>query len=466
MAAQTPARTGFARAAAPKPNRGGQGGTSHLLLALVVVAVIGYVWWRQRQPPAEVTRPQAEAATAQPMTAAERAQVEADLATCKKRGISTGSCQVDPGNNTVYLHCNSGYYGDNCEDLCATGASTALVYKAGYESGAPSAATCVCPSTSHFRDANVVGGCRLGSPEGSQCAPGWHGTHCDQTGAHKDCGAHGKQSATTGDCVCTDGYQGALCNRPADYCTGSDAGATYDAASDSCKCTGAWTGAQCNVPPNCGSRGTLDRTTMKCTCKPGYAGSTCSECAAGYEKASDGTCAKLLDGNSTSLTLTNGSNSGTLPLCKIHDLRNGANKNQGCPTLNDLYPQVNGCSKWDCFKNGNGTILMDSIEVPQGVGLDTYYTGVTGAEEISTLQVGGAAATVEAGGSWSHDVCSGNPAWEPRCDAARAQSGECTYTWGNSGSWTNAGDLVGWEVCSRPGYKITGCATDVAPCAP
>ena len=412
----------------PSPaTRAGGGSSLVLILVALVAAALGYMWWRQQQKETpEVTRAQAQQTTAGPMTPAERARVQQDMVTCKARGISTGSCEVDPADNTVHLHCNAGYYGKGCANKCATGTGRALVYKAGFEEGAPSAASCVCPSASHFRDADVVNGCRLGTLQGSACETGWHGEKCDQTGAHKDCGAHGKQSATTGDCVCTDGYEGELCQRPKDYCTSTDAGATYDAATDACKCTGGWSGAQCTSKITCGAQGTYDATTNKCVCKPGFTGARCTD----------------IDGTTASLTLTNGSNSGTLSLCKIHDLKNGANKNKGCPTLNDLYPFVNGCSKSDCFKNGNGTILMDSIEMPEGVGLDTYPNS----------------------GSWARDVCTGNPEWKPRCNTARSQAGECTYTWGNSGSWTGAGDLAGWKVCSQPGYKITGCGTDVEAC--
>lgn len=257
-----------------RPSRSGGGGGSLLLLlvVLVVAAVGGYVYYTKfmdagdSEPPATPIKPMPDAATLKQMTDA-----------CVQRGIQHGKCQLNAATNEVSAMCHNGYYGLNCSKKCMTGGTKATKYTAGFEGGVAGAATCVCPSTYHFKNADPQSGCETGSDTGDQCEAGYHGENCDKTGEFVNC-QNGTQNATTGACDCRDGWQGEMCQYPKDWCTKKDAGATMPAST--CVCSAEYKGARCTEAAagyvaECQNGGTLSTDKTSCSCVAPYYGEQC-----------------------------------------------------------------------------------------------------------------------------------------------------------------------------------------------
>ena len=147
--------------------------------------------------------------------------------------------------------------------------------------------------------------------------------------ANVNCGSHGTCNPTDGSCTCADGYTGALCqvapdngsgdgdeggdddpDTPTppvvDLCANMNCGShgTCNAGTGECDCTDGYTGALCQVAPdngsgdgdeggddepdtptppvvdlcvnmNCGSHGTCNASTGECDCIGGYSGALC-----------------------------------------------------------------------------------------------------------------------------------------------------------------------------------------------
>jgi hypothetical protein len=170
------------------------------------------------------------------------------------------------------------------------------------------------------------------------CPAGWVLRQADNTcvqtcaASGAGCGARRTCDAAAGVCVCQAGYTGAACDTCAEgfqdndrngSCTPSCAMTTCPGAqlcSDTmgtarCACPGNKTGANCDqcptgwvvrpsdgacvqtctsVGPTCGARRTCDDSsgTPTCVCQPGFAGDTCTACAAGYTSDGAGQCVR------------------------------------------------------------------------------------------------------------------------------------------------------------------------------
>lgn len=251
------------------------------LLVVAVVVLIGYVYVSK---PAETPAPEAVAQpvavpTRPPLSPEEEAE---EMKACQFRGVQHGTCMVDPSSNKVYAKCDNGYYGPNCSKKCVTGGTKLTVYTPGFEADSPAAATCVCPATSHFQNADPQSGCQLSSEMGELCESGWHGAKCDQQGDFTSCGPHGTQGSD-GKCRCTGGYAGANCEYASDWCSKKDKGATMD-SSFKCVCSATYTGTRCQTPAagyvetatgpaKCQNNGTV--VDGKCKCTPPWAGELC-----------------------------------------------------------------------------------------------------------------------------------------------------------------------------------------------
>ena len=190
------------------------------------------------------------------------------------------------------------------------------------------------------------------------CAAGYAGTNCDYCdSAYQDndgdgictpncsslvldCGTYGTcdDSSGTAVCACANGYAGASCSECAagyqdndnngtcsnDCATSGLSCAANSACDDStgtavCLCTAGYSGATCSAcasgyqdndnngscTPNCasaslacGANGDCDDSTGNafCDCDAGYAGTTCTDCAAGYQdRDNDGVCLPTCD---------------------------------------------------------------------------------------------------------------------------------------------------------------------------
>lgn len=253
---------------------GGHGMT--LLVVVLVVAAVAYYYYTQvlhkslgGGDASAAASSSSSAPAPPPPTAAEQ---KTQTAVCKAKGIVHGTCELDAAAGAVYAKCDDQWYGTACNRKCPTSAGKAVVYTAGYEggpTGSPNAATCACPSTSHFQNSDLTTGCRLGDASGDgNCEAGWHGEKCDQQGDYKNC-QHGTLN-TDGSCSpCDAGYEGSLCQFPSDWCTKIDKGATLDATNDTCTCSNDSAG------------------------NPMYTStSRCQEAASGYVISGSGTAAK------------------------------------------------------------------------------------------------------------------------------------------------------------------------------
>lgn len=248
----------------PRPRGSGGGSGTSTVLLLVVVAVAaaaGYYYYTHVLGKSLLggglgaAASSSSATTPAPPPPPSAAEQKQQMAVCKAKGIVHGECELNVAAGAVYAKCDEGYYGTGCQKKCPTGPTKAVVYTPGYEGASPAgAATCVCPTSSHFQNSDLQTGCELGDATGSHCESGWHGEKCDMKGEYKNC-QHGTQNASTGECdPCDAGYQGSLCQFPSDWCTKADKGATMD-GDDKCVCSKDSAGNPMYAGPRCQSAG-------------------------------------------------------------------------------------------------------------------------------------------------------------------------------------------------------------------
>lgn len=184
--------------------------------------------------------------------------------------------------------------------------------------------TCACPDGTMGAQTCDATGSGFGACECSS-APSCTGAGAPTCGSHGVCTA----TATAASCACFPGYAGASCaacatgyqdNDGNGECTPSCAsltctngGVCNDAdGSAECVCPAAFTGSSCSecaagfqdrdgngtceaacTATACGTHGTCTDVTGQsaCVCLPGYTGMTCAACATGFQDANqDGTC--------------------------------------------------------------------------------------------------------------------------------------------------------------------------------
>lgn len=202
--------------------------------------------------------------------------------TCEQYDPCTGSvggnCVDDSG--IPLCVCDEGYTGLLCAD-CDIG------FHADATACVPDEACDVssCSGRGTCDDSLGIVACTCdvgyGSADCGSCAVGYHvdgaGACVEDEGCEANtCAGHGACSVVSGltACNCFTGYEG-------DACTECASG--YHAVGDSCVLD-----EQCGST-TCSGEGTCDDTTgiTVCTCNPGYAGTACQQCAAGYLRANN-----------------------------------------------------------------------------------------------------------------------------------------------------------------------------------
>ncbi|KNC87201.1 hypothetical protein SARC_00678 [Sphaeroforma arctica JP610] len=119
------------------------------------------------------------------------------------------------------------------------------------------------------------------------CTDGYTGPLCDvaqNVCATVDCGSNG--ICELGVCKCTNGFSGDLCQNSSDACYSLNCGLHGYCESGVCTCENGYTGSLCTIPPaspcdniNCGQYGSC--TDGMCVCLDGYTGTLCDTPASG-----------------------------------------------------------------------------------------------------------------------------------------------------------------------------------------
>ena len=362
-------------------------GLTVLVLVLVVAAAAGYYYYTQvlHKSLGGGSSSSGGAAGAPPPPPPTAAEQKAQMAVCKAKGIVHGTCELDAAAGAVYARCDDQWYGPACTRKCPTSPGKAVVYTPGYEggpSGSPNAATCACPSTSHFQNSDVATGCRLGDASGDDnCEAGWHGEKCDQQGDYKNC-QHGTLNSDGSCSPCDAGFQGSLCQFPSDWCTKIDKGATLDATNDTCTCS-----------------------TDSATGNPMYtSASRCQQAASGFIVSTDGGVTKarpwteVWTDMSTAQVTFNGASSTAgmkwanvgcsssdnctqqVGICSLLASNSGGDK--GCSTIESLCENqqvavADGrCSLMQkaTLDKGMGSPWFESVQVPENVTFGVWKT--------------------------------------------------------------------------------------------
>lgn len=181
---------------------------------------------------------------------------------------ATGQCQVVNGD--AVCGCVVGYSGPACAS-CRGG------YHRETDGGCALDSICL-PST--CGDGGVCS--QDGGRVTCACAADRSGAACEQRTAScatYDCGSNGTCRETNGvvSCACRPGYAGPTCGSCYPGYASTDAGCVLAATCSASTCS---TVGDCSV----------DAGATSCACQPGYSGTSCQSCAAGFHRALDFRC--------------------------------------------------------------------------------------------------------------------------------------------------------------------------------
>eukprot|EP00301_Raphidiophrys_heterophryoidea_P021987 c6252_g1_i1.p1 GENE.c6252_g1_i1~~c6252_g1_i1.p1 ORF type:complete len:588 (+),score=99.91 c6252_g1_i1:96-1859(+) len=215
------------------------------------------------------------------------------LAPCPLGCSSNGRCSL-----SGICTCNSGYFGDGCQNkYCSNNCTSSVHGTCEYSTG-----RCFCKSPWTTADCSVAqcmndcshhGECSQKEETAGKCIcnTGWKNKDCSEPICPNNCTKHGK-CQENGVCVCDEGYRGVDCSyvKCANECSGHGQCTQPDGI---CKCESGWSTIDCSIkqcPHDCSSHGVCDFYSGRCNCTYPFIKEDRSEALCPRQCSNHGTC--------------------------------------------------------------------------------------------------------------------------------------------------------------------------------